>query len=612
MMPRALLLSAILVQLLVTSVAEAEDSVNYRLDFSRAARHRVQITVEVPVKPGEELVLFMPVWTPGSYLVREYARHVEWIEARNLRGEALPIHKITKNRWKVEPGEARRVEVEYRLYGREMSVRTNWIERDFAVLNGAATFITRVGSEEAPHRIDLVLPENWKKSATALRLADAGQPHVYVAADLDELVDSPIVLGNPEVVTFEEGGVPHQLVHLGGEPVWKASDSVEDVRRIVREHQRFWGNVPYDRYLFLNLVTESRGGLEHDHSTLLMTSRWVYRDRKRYLGWLALVSHEFFHTWNVRRLRPAELREYDYEKETYFRTLWIAEGVTSYYDDLVLARAGVCTQKEYLELLSRNLQAVERTPGRLVQSLSDSSHDTWVKFYRPDENSVNSTVSYYSKGAVVSFLLDATIRSLTGDRKSLDDVMRQLYRERVETGFTAGDFRRISSEVAGADLSDWFVTHVDRPGKLDYQPALDWLGLRFKPGPKADEKKKDGEDEKRGEVTLGVGTRETGGKVEVSRVLLDQPAFRAGVNVDDEILAIDGFRVSPGGLATRLKQYRPRDRIRLLVSRRQKLLELDVVLAEKPVETWSLELLPDASPEQEARRQSWLGSRQEL
>ena len=576
------------VMTLVPFCLDAADPVEYTVRFPQAKNHYVEIEAVIPTDCRNTIEITMATWTPGSYLIREYARHIEGLTAYSTdANQELTIQKRNKHVWVVTTQDQATIRVKYRLYCREMSVRTNWVDQEFAVLNGAPAFLTLRGGEERPHHVYLKLPPSWKRSICALELLPGEDPHAYQAQSFDELVDSPILVGNPTVFPFQAGGREHWLANQGGDGLWDGAAAARAAARVVEEHQRMWGTVPYPRYVFFNLVTESRGGLEHDNSTLLMTSRWNYGRRKDYLDWLALVSHEFFHTWNVRRLRPRELVEYDYTREVYFPTLWIAEGITSYYQDLALVRAGVCTPKEYFQRLSKIIESVRKTPGRLVQSLRDSSHDTWIKFYRPDENAANSRISYYTKGAAVAFLLDAKIRQLTDNEKSLDHLMRALYREHSgDRGYSSEEFRALASRVSGSDLKAWFQQHVDVPGALDFGPALKWWGLEFRPEKKAQDKP--GQAEQKSTAWFGVATRPRDGRLLVSRVVRDSPAYLAGVNVDDELVAWDGFRVLAGNWNERLKRYRPGDARELLIVRRGKMLEFKVTLAATPRATWQV------------------------
>jgi predicted metalloprotease with PDZ domain len=348
------------------------------------------------------------------------------------------------------------------------------------------------------------------------------------------------------------------------------------------------------------VITEAGGGLEHRNSAVLMTSRWTTRTRRPYLSWLEVASHELFHVWNVKRLRPVELGPFDYENEVHTRSLWMAEGLTDYLAELLVHRAGLSTREEYLDSLSAKIEELQTTPGRAVQSAELASFDAWIRYYRPDENSPNVSISYYTKGAVIAFLLDAKIRRATGGTKTLDDVMRAAYaRYAGPRGFTPDEFRQVAEEVAGASLVAFWGAAVEGTSELEYTEALDTLGLRFRSVQGAAER-----------PWLGVTTRIDSGRLLVSQVRRDTPAMSAGINVDDEILAIDDFRVRADQLTTRLDQYRPGDKVMFLVARRDKLLRLDVTLAAEPPRAWRLELDPSATDAQKTRRAQWLQTRE--
>lgn len=607
---------------------EGGDRVQYTLRFTDRAQHYADVEAVFPA--GEdELVIAMAVWTPGSYLVREYSKHVEALTASTPGGEPVAVVKIAKNRWRVASAGASHVVVRYRLYGRILSVRTNFIADDVAVLNGAPTFMAIVkdapggaaGQESGASEIfqaqvfdvTIELPEAWKHSVTALDPHPGGAPHRYVADDFDTLVDSPIVLGNPTLHDFEIEGVAHQLANFGAGPHWDDDRSAKDLAALARAQVEFWQEIPYPRYIFLNVLqwNHSRGsGLEHKNSTLVTSGRFITRKRKDYHRWLGLMSHEFFHTWNVKRLRPAELGPFDYENERHTRSLWVAEGITSYYDNLFLRRAGLVDDKTYLEMLSKEIEALQTIPGRKVQSLADSSFDTWIKFYRQDENSDNTQVSYYNKGAVVGFLLDAEIRRLTLGQRSLDDVMRLAYqRHSGERGFTPEQFRAIASEVARQPLDEFFARAVDGTDELDYGPALEHLGLRFVSADK--DKDKDGgsgdargdgkDDEKPGYLGVDVG-----GDGVIQSVSRETPAHDAGLNADDEILAIDEYRIAPGELSSALERLRPGEEVSILVARRGLLTRIPVTLGERPKKTWKLEADARAAQQTVRHRTRWL------
>jgi predicted metalloprotease with PDZ domain len=617
------------------------EPLRYTLTFPAPATHYVEVEASIPTGGAPQVELFQPVWTPGSYKVRDYSRHVEELRAESPGGNPLPVTKVRKNRWRIATWGAPRVHLLYRVYGRELTVRTNFVDRDFALINGAPTFLSL--AEPSPgrvHEVAVVLPTGWRDVLTALEPSGNGGPHLFVAPDHDTLIDSPIYAGSAAVYEFEVDGVPHRLANEGEENVWNGPRSAADVERIVRAASRFWGGLPYRRYLFLNLITETSGGLEHRDSTVLMTSRWKARQREPYLEWLGLAAHEHFHAWNVKRLRPAELGPFDYDGECYTRALWVAEGITSYYDDLLVHRAGLSSRDEYLRDLSKSVRAVQKTPGRRVQTLEAASYDTWIKFYQPDENSANSSVSYYTKGAAVAFALDARIRTLSGGARSLDDVMRLAWERFGDGGFTSADFEALAGEVAGADLTAFFDRALRTTQELDYSEALELFGLRFAavnalPPRPAQEPEAETEPKGAAPVTpvpaavptgdapvgappavpsppdekpgwLGAQTRVDNGRLLVLEVRRGTPAFDAGLSTDDELLAIDDFRVPPDRLAERLKAYRPGDRVTLLVARRERLLRLDAQLGEDPGDGWRLQVDPAATPEQRAQLAAWL------
>lgn len=579
-------------------MAERRAPLRYTLRFPAPHTHYVEVEVAMPTGQKPTVELAMAVWTPGSYLVREYARHVEALQAQTPTGDTLAVDKSRKNRWCITTNEAPEITVTYRLYCREMSVRTNWVEDGFALLNGAPTFLTLADDEPRPHDIQLMLPELWQTSITGLPAAPDGAAHHYRAADFDTLVDAPILVGNPAVYQFEVDGIPHYLVNEGEGGVWDGPQSAQDVEKIVRAHRDMWGFLPYDKYVFLNMITESGGGLEHKNSTVLMTNRWATRTRKEYLAWLALVSHEFFHVWNVKRLRPVELGPFDYENEVYTKNLWTAEGITSYYTELGVRRAGLCTDEEMLERLSLLIERLQTTPGRRVHPLEMASYDAWIKLYRLDENSANTTVSYYTKGAVVAFLLDAKIQAATAGAKRLDDVMRLAYTYYAgDRGFSREAFRALAASVAGIDLRAWFVSVLETTEELEYTEALDWFGLRFRPA----------QPSTPGKAWLGVVTRIENNRLLVSQVPRDTPGWTHGLNVDDELLAIDDYRILPSQWETRLGQYRPTEHATLLVARRERLVRLPVTFDTEPPRSWQLESHPDATTAQRTYCADWLG-----
>jgi predicted metalloprotease with PDZ domain len=597
-----------LVLLIATSVMTHTDSadaqtaaapIRYAVSFPAPQTHYVEVRAEVPTSRRAEIELMMPVWTPGSYLVREFSRHVEDVRAADSAGRPLPVVKSDKNRWKVTTGGSPTAVVSYKVYAREMSVRTNWVESGFALLNGAPTFMTLTDLSPRPHEVVIAPAAGWKRSMTSLTAMTGGE-HRYVAPDYDTLVDSPILIGNPTVYEFTIDGKPHYLVNEGEAGVFDGARAAKDIETIINEQRRMWGQLPYDKYLVLNVLTSvpgqfAGGGLEHKSSTVLMASPWATRTRASYLAWLELASHEIFHAWNVKRLRPVELGPFDYETEVHTRSLWEAEGVTEYYGLLAVHRAGFSNRDEFLSSLSGLIEEMQTLPGGRVQSAELASFDAWINYYRPDENSANSSMSYYTKGAVLGFLLDAHVRKASNGARSLDDVMRAAYaRFSGPKGFTPQEFRQVIEQVAGVSIAAFWASAIEGTAELDYSEALDVYGLRFRPS---------------GSGTrpwLGITTRNDTGRLLVSTVRRDSPAMAAGLNVDDEILAVGEFRVRADRWDNRLDQYKAGERVSLLVARREQLMRLEVTLAVEPARQWRLEVSPEATDTQKARLASWL------
>lgn len=580
------------------------DPIRYTLRFPEPHTHYVEVSAVVPTAGQPAVELMMAIWTPGSYMVREYSRHVEAVAAAHADGRAASVEKTDKNRWRISTGGAPRVTVRYRVYAREMSVRTNWVESDFAMLNGAPTFMTLADGVPRAHEVTIEPARGWRRSMTALPQMD-GSAHRYRAPDYDTLVDSPILIGNPAVYEFVVGGKRHALVNIGEAGVFDGARAARDLETLVEAHLRMWGSLPYDRYLFMNVLTSvpgqiPGGGLEHRNSTLLIAGRWATRTRQSYLAWLELASHEFFHVWNVKRLRPVELGPFNYDDEVFTRSLWVVEGITDYYAELLVRRAGLSSDAEYLEALSNKIEELQTTPGRLVQPVDLASFDAWIKFYRPDENSPNASVSYYTKGAALGFLLDAKIRKASGGARSLDDVMRAAFqRFSGNRGYTPDEFRAVAEQVSGLDLRSFWTSGIDGTAELDYSEALETLGLRFRPAPAPS-------SDRPVRAWLGMTTRNDAGRLVISQVRRGGPAYAAGLNVDDEILAIDDFRVRADQLSVRLEQYKPGDRVALLVARRDQLMKLDAELAAEPPRQWRVEADPAAASAQEQQRTRWL------
>jgi predicted metalloprotease with PDZ domain len=591
-------LAALLSLCATSAFAQALEPIRYTVSFPAPHTHYLEVEAAYPTGGRASIDLFMAVWTPGSYLIREYERHVEALAAADSARMSLAVEKTRKNRWRIATNGQSTVTVRYRVYAHEMSVRTNWVDDELAMINGAPTFITLLESpSRRAHEVRLVLPRGWARSFSGMERG-AGE-HTYIAPDYDTLVDSPIVAGSPAVYEFAVGGTPHYLVNFRERGVWNGPQAAQDLASVSNTIARFWGDVPFDRYYFINVIGSAANGLEHRNSTLLNIPLEATASREGYLEWLSLASHEYFHAWNVKRLRPIELGPFDYENEVYTRSLWFVEGLTEYYADLFLVRTGVTTRDEFLNALSVHIRSLQTTPGRLQQSVEAASYDAWIKYYRADENTPNTAISYYVKGAVIGFLLDARVRRLTDGARSLDDVMRLMWsRFSGEKGYSREDIRAVVAEVAGRpharDMDSWMSLTLETTAELDMSEALAWFGLQMTPPPAAPR------------AYLGVTTRAEKGKAVVTGIRRGSPAASAGMSLLDEISAINGEPLAEGQLAQRLGRLSPGTKVSLTVVRRGEARTVDIVLAADPGHAWHVSVSPAATRAQSAHLDTWV------
>ncbi|MCH8807684.1 MAG: PDZ domain-containing protein, partial [Planctomycetes bacterium] len=500
---------------------------------------------------------------------------------------------------------------------------------DAPYLDHVANLLDLPALRDRPVRVVVEAPDGWKISSGLD--SSPGEPYTLVAPTYDVLIDAPLEIGTHEIHTFEVDGLPFELA-IWGRGNYVAETLVADLQKLCSEQIRMWGDAPFSRYVFLLHVTSGAGGgTEHLNSTIMQTSRDSFAPRKKYRRFLGLVAHEFFHTWNVKALRPAGLMPYDYTKENYTPLLWVAEGTTSYYGPLTLVRAGLRKPREYLRELSKSIQSFRERPGRHVQSLDMSSFDAWTKFNKSNAHSPNTTVSFYRKGALVSLLLDLEIRQRTADAASLDDVLRTLYQRFAlqGRGYSRADLLATINAVSGSDFSEFFRRFVGGTDELPLEAALDHAGLRIHSKPakhdRDDEDEDEDEDEdddngeddderlsdEKGEVPVkayvGIALRDSDGLARVSRVMTDGPAYRGGVQADDLIVALDARRLRADDLERRLESYEPGDTIELTLLRRDILKRIRLILVARDDVSLKIETVTDPTAAQIAMYESWLG-----
>lgn len=587
--------------------ATVSPEITYTVSMPEPYTHLLHVEMRVRVAERAnlppQLDLVMPVWTPGSYLVREFERHVQDFRATEGGGRALAWRKTNKNTWRVDAGGAREVRATYRVYANELTVRTNEVHDRHAFWNNAALLLYPEGHLSAPSTLKVVPFGNWKV-ATGLP-AVSGQPHTFRAENFDVLYDSPVEVGTFKTISFEVRGVPHHIV-IDGEGNYDGERLKRDFQKIVEASVQMMGDVPYRDYTFItHLRATGGGGLEHLNSTALIVQRFNFRPEATYRGFLALVAHEFFHLWNVKRIKPDVLGPFDYTGENYTKLLWVAEGVTNYYENLLLRRAGLITDKEYLDILAREVQGVQNVPGRRVLSLEEASFDAWIKYYRQDENSLNSQISYYDKGGVVGMLLDLEIRRRSNGQKSLDDVMRSLYNDyaKKNRNYTPEDFQRVSEQMAGASLNEFFGRFVRGTTELDYNAAFNGIGLLLNTTGASDPSKPPAP-----KAYLGANLRQDGDRLVVTSVPAGTPAYDQGLNAFDQIVALDGVRVTLPILNARLEEKRPGEEARLTVFRLDDLRAITIKLGARTEGDYRIQPVKNPTPEQARLYEGWLNA----
>ncbi|HEX5055838.1 MAG TPA: PDZ domain-containing protein [Gammaproteobacteria bacterium] len=594
-------------------------SVEYSIIPCDPAAHLFQVNCRIAHPDPAGQVVSLPAWIPGSYLIRDFARNITSMHAES-GGKPLQLQKLDKDSWRCPPGAAE-ILIEYRVYAWDLSVRTAYLDTRRAYFNGSSVFLRVHGQEQRACAVKIAPPPGaggWKV-ATAMTQADVDGNGFgrYTAADYDELIDHPVEIGAFASTAFEACGVRHEIA-LSGTQRCDLDRLASDLKRLCEYQIRFFGEpAPMERYVFLIMALgEGYGGLEHRASCSLVCNRdklplpGKTEVDNGYREFLGLCSHEYFHLWNVKRIKPAAFTPYDLQRENYTELLWAFEGITSYYDDLMLLRSGLINADNYLELLGRAITRVYRGKGRLNQTLVDSSFYAWTKFYKPDENSPNAIVSYYAKGALVALCLDMKLRQLSNGAKSLDDVMRLLWRRYgagvgvPETGIEAA-----ASETAGQDLSPLFDRLLRSTEELPLQEFFNTVGIEccFRaPERQQDQGGQPGRNANaETRADLGALFRGGGQHPELQTVVSGGAAHQAGLSAGDVLLAVDGIRLTASEMENVLQRYKPGDQVMVHAFRRDELLSFSVRLQAPEKNVCYLRLDSSADAVQLQHRKGW-------
>ncbi|MEO8209996.1 MAG: PDZ domain-containing protein [bacterium] len=570
------------------------NEINYSISFQKPYTHYCEVEISLSDPDQDTIVFSMPVWTPGSYLIREFSKNVENVTANNSKDEKLPVEKINKNSWSISAKNQRDVKLKYKVYCNDFTVRTSAINSEHAFISNAGVFMMARGFEDKKCVLNINLPDEWKKISTGLTNESE---NIYSAENYDIFIDSPIEIGNQNILEFDIKEVKH-YISLSGKGNYKDELLIKDFKKIAEEEIKlFGGEIPYKNYTFIiHLVQKGGGGLEHLNSFVGQANRWIFNDEKLYKKFLALVSHEFFHLWNVKRIRPSALGPFDYNNENYTKSLWIAEGWTSFYDNLILRRTEILDNQEYFNFLDIGINDIMKFKGRFNQSLTESSFDTWIKFYRKDENYNNSQVSYYTKGALVALMLDIEIIKNTNAEKSLDDALRILYEDYKKDnskGYTEERVMEICEFVCGKNLSSFWEKYITGAEELPLGSYLNDCGLKLV------------NENDSAQTVLDIETKEDNGKYIVTKVFDGGSAYESGINSNDEIIAVNGVRMDLSLMSNFLKGYSEGDELKILISRTGIINEIKVKLL-KPIPKYKIVEIENKSAEQQKNLDKWL------
>ncbi len=564
-------------QVLVISICHVgilfSQNISYKLSSPEPTTHYYHVEMEFSGFKEKQLKFKLPVWAPGSYMVREFSKHVNLVKAKDENGKALKVKKTDKNTWTVDVAKAKKVTLNYEVYAFDLTVRTSFLDHTHGYVNGTSVFMYVDGYKQLGGNLTVLPHHSFADVATSLKPAAEGftgdGSFAFRFADYDQLVDCPIEIGNHEKFDFVAAGIKHRVVIYG-----EGNHDVErmkiDMAKIVEVTTAVFGSNPNKDYLFIIHNTENGGGgLEHMNSTTLNVRRFSYTGAG-YLGFLSLVAHEYFHLWNVKRLRPFELGPFDYDKENYTSLLWVMEGFTSYYDELLLRRAGFYKKEHYLKILFNTINAVENQPGNKIQPVAHASFDAWIKLYHPNENSYNSTISYYSKGQLIGAVIDAMIIASSDGNKSLDDFMRLLYDKyyvKAKRGFKEEEFKKDLESFVGKNLDAFFDECIWGTKELDYVGAFAAIGVLVI-------------KQESIEPFFGTSLSEANGKLTVRRVQTGSAAEKAGISANDEIIAINGFRTSQSGFDTFIGRIKVGESFEIMISRDGKIMQLKATMGE--------------------------------
>jgi predicted metalloprotease with PDZ domain len=544
-------------------------NVSYELRMPKPQNHYFEVQMNISENSDKQVEVKLPVWAPGSYLVREFSKNINLVKAFTKDGKALKVSKKSKNAWVIDAGSEKNIQVKYEVYSFEVSVRTPFLDLSHGFVSGSGIFMYVDKAKNQAGTLTVFPHESFKRISTSLPFAetDKSNGQRFLFENYDQLIDCPLEIGNQEIFEFTSAGVTH-TVAMYGEANYDVNDLKRDMAKIVEAETAVFGINPNKNYTFIvHNVVDGQGGLEHMNSCVLSVNRWTYAGQQ-YVDFLNLVAHEYFHLWNVKRIRPIELGPFNYDEENYTSLLWVMEGFTSYYDELILRRTGFYSEETFLAKLQSSINYVEGTPGSRVQPVAHASFDAWVKAYRPNENSSNTSMTYYSRGSVLASVIDAMIVAESDGKKCLDHFMQQLYKtyyEGLKRGFSEAEFKQELAKFMGKNMDEFFLKYVDGTEIIPYKEFYAPVGLSV-------------QDVSTNNPSFGASFREEGGKVMVKSVRFGSSAEEAGISVGDEIIGCNAYRVDQSMLEGMLNGLSNLEACDLLIARDELLFSVHVTI----------------------------------
>ena len=562
------LITIILLSFFTFSFAQ---EVKYKLKMPKPQNHYFNVEMNLIDFPEKEINVKMPIWAPGSYLAREFAKNVNLVKAYDSKGKELPIKKINKNTWRIQKGKSKNVTVKYEVYSFELTVRTSFLDLTHGFVSGSGVFMYAENYKNKKGTLEVFPNKVFKKITTALKKSSesvsADGSTVFEYEDYDQLVDCPIEIGNQKEFTFEAAGVKHNVA-MYNEGNYSVDVLKVDLAKVVEAATTVFGENPNKEYTFIiHNVVNSQGGLEHRNSTVLSVNRWTY-EGAQYKGFLKLVAHEYFHLWNVKRFRPVELGPFNYDEENYTSLLWVMEGFTTYYEKIILLRAGFYSNEDFLNKMFSSLNYVEGSVGSRVQPVSHASFDAWIKAYRSNENSGNTTMSYYSRGSVIAMMLDAKIIDKSNGEQKLDDFVRKVYNKyyiKLGRGFSESEFKQELIDFIGDEMNEFYAKYIDGTEIPDYNAVFSPIGLDVAYVGQA-------------KPSVGVRTSSSNGKIIVRSVRANSPTEEAGISVNDEIIGCNGYRVDKKALDVFIKNAKENDVLEILFAREKQMYSAEIIV----------------------------------